>query len=115
LECDRAWEGQRLVDAKKKVGQLQALARRGKLFVRKGFKRPPETKALQRAYRKANKLASDVHADHPQDLVVGGDPFQALQALDATVNTSIGSQLRWEVDLLENGTPITEIVTINCP
>jgi RHS repeat-associated protein len=104
-----------------KVRVLQKAAKNGELNYRPGTEdvriselqakyRQQVIERFERRYGKKPDIAK-LDADHPVDLIVGGEADQALKLLHRSANRSIGSQLKKEAERLklEPGAPIDEI------
>ncbi|MCS6587487.1 putative T7SS-secreted protein [Curtobacterium flaccumfaciens] len=102
LKYKKTWGAGRRAAADQKVAQLDDLARKGEL-------RYTEVSEADRKFRVRDALKKHtgldpkgMDADHVQDLQLGGQNIVSnFQWLDRSVNRSIGSQVRHEVERLQ--------------
>lgn len=105
LKYKQGWSSSQRAVADKKVGQLDAAAKRGELKAS-----TPErsgTSARNRFEADGGQVSKGQDVDHVKDLQLGGkDVTGNMQGLDSSVNRSLGSQVNQQIKDLPKGTRI---------
>lgn len=105
LKYKSGWSASQRAAADKKVGQLDAVAKRGEL--RASTPERSGTSARSRFEADGGQVSKGQDVDHVQDLQLGGkDVTGNMQALDSSVNRSLGSQVNQQIKDFPKGTRI---------
>jgi RHS repeat-associated protein len=102
LKYKSGWSASQRAAADKKVGQLDAAAKRGEL--RASTPERSGTSARSRFEADGGQVSKGQDVDHVQDLQLGAkDVTGNMQALDSSVNRSLGSQVNHQIKDLPKG------------
>lgn len=105
LKYKPGWSASQRAAADKKVGQLDAAAKRGEL--RPSTPERSGTAGRRRFEADGGQVSKGQDVDHIQDLQLGGkDVTGNMQGLDSSVNRSLGSQINQQIKDLPKNTRI---------
>ena len=105
LKYKQGWASPQRAAADRKVGQLDAAAKRGEL--RASTPERSGTSARSRFEADGGQVSKGQDVDHVKDLQLGGkDVTGNMQGLDSSVNRSLGSQVNQQIKDLPKGTRI---------
>ena len=105
LKYKKSWTQAQRDAADMKVKQLNDLAAQGKLQKTTGYTRSSNLRARFKALKGDGAITSKQDVDHIHELQLGGkDVDSNLQALDRSVNRSVGAQIKHQIKGHRTGT-----------
>lgn len=105
LKYKKSWTQAQRDAADLKVRQLDDLGAQGKLQKTTDYTRSSNLRARFKSLKGDNAITSQQDVDHIHELQLGGrDVDSNLQALDRSVNRSVGAQIRHQIKGHRTGT-----------